>query len=143
MLIMKKFSRSMLAFSVLLVFCLAVSACGAQQPTEEIPDAAPVLTEEVLATDAELVLEPPAESGETEVPAQEPVEQTAVNEPVETEGYPAPGYQFPTPTTDGGPYPSPEQGGAPAVKTGLEATDPAAVVLASGKPQLVEFFAFW
>jgi hypothetical protein len=25
----------------------------------------------------------------------------------------------------------------------LEATDPSSVVLASGQPQLVEFFAFW
>jgi hypothetical protein len=29
------------------------------------------------------------------------------------------------------------------VKTELEATDPATVQLAAGKPQLVEFFAFW
>lgn len=29
------------------------------------------------------------------------------------------------------------------VKTELEATDPGSVQLASGKPQLVEFFAFW
>jgi len=31
----------------------------------------------------------------------------------------------------------------PDVKTGLEATNPADVKLASGKVQLVEFFAFW
>ena len=31
----------------------------------------------------------------------------------------------------------------PEPKTGLEATDPTTVVLASGSPQLVEFFAFW
>jgi hypothetical protein len=29
------------------------------------------------------------------------------------------------------------------VKTELEATDPTTVQLAAGKPQLVEFFAFW
>lgn len=29
------------------------------------------------------------------------------------------------------------------VKTALEATDPTTVVLASGRPTLVEFFAFW
>jgi hypothetical protein len=29
------------------------------------------------------------------------------------------------------------------VKSALEATDPATVQLASGEPQLVEFFAFW
>jgi hypothetical protein len=40
---------------------------------------------------------------------------------------------------------SPEetQPSQPVVKTGLEATDPSTVQLASGKPQLVEFFAFW
>lgn len=31
----------------------------------------------------------------------------------------------------------------PAVKTGLTATDPGSVQLASGSPQLIEFFAFW
>ncbi len=31
----------------------------------------------------------------------------------------------------------------PTPREGLEATDPSAVVLASGKPTLVEFFAFW
>lgn len=30
-----------------------------------------------------------------------------------------------------------------AVKTELAATDPSTVQLAAGKPQLVEFFAFW
>ena len=44
-------------------------------------------------------------------------------------GYPGPG--------DNGPVATRE------VKTGLEATDPEKVQLASGKPQLVEFFAFW
>jgi len=29
------------------------------------------------------------------------------------------------------------------VKTALEASDPSSVQLASGEPQLVEFFAFW
>jgi hypothetical protein len=33
--------------------------------------------------------------------------------------------------------------GQPAVRTQMEATDPVTVNLASGKPQLVEFFAFW
>jgi hypothetical protein len=33
---------------------------------------------------------------------------------------------------------------APKVpREGLEATNPASVVLASGQPQIVEFFAFW
>lgn len=45
------------------------------------------------------------------------------------------------PNVNVAPYPEPT--GAPEVKTELEATDPATVTLASGKPQLVEFFAFW
>ena len=31
----------------------------------------------------------------------------------------------------------------PEPRQGLEATDPASVVLVSGQPQVVEFFAFW
>jgi hypothetical protein len=31
----------------------------------------------------------------------------------------------------------------PTVREGLQATDPGSVVLASGRPQLIEFFAFW
>ena len=143
MLIMKKNSRSVLGFTMVLVFFLGISACSAQTPTEEIQEGAPFQTDGLLPTAAELVEETPTELVKTEVPVQEPVNQPAVEEPGESEGYPAPGYQFPTPTTDGGAYPSPEEGEAPPVKTGLEATDPASVVLASGKPQLVEFFAFW
>jgi len=40
--------------------------------------------------------------------------------------------------------PAPTEAPTPRpVKTALEATDPATVVLASGRPTLVEFFAFW
>lgn len=31
----------------------------------------------------------------------------------------------------------------PTARRGLQATDPGSVVLAAGRPQLVEFFAFW
>jgi hypothetical protein len=34
-------------------------------------------------------------------------------------------------------------GPTPTARKGLHATDPESVVLASGKPMLVEFFAFW
>jgi hypothetical protein len=37
----------------------------------------------------------------------------------------------------------PEPTDSQVVKTELEATDPGTVQMASGKPQLVEFFAFW
>ena len=35
------------------------------------------------------------------------------------------------------------QPAAPTIRTALAATDPATVNLASGKPTLVDFFAFW
>ena len=38
---------------------------------------------------------------------------------------------------------APSQPAPPTVRTELAATDPATVNLASGKPTLVEFFAFW
>ncbi|HEY4665685.1 MAG TPA: hypothetical protein VIH26_00145 [Anaerolineales bacterium] len=38
---------------------------------------------------------------------------------------------------------APSQPAASAIRTELAATDPATVNLASGKPTLVEFFAFW
>ncbi|MGH2625724.1 MAG: hypothetical protein ACRDHY_03630 [Anaerolineales bacterium] len=37
----------------------------------------------------------------------------------------------------------PTVGPTPTVRPGMEATDPTTVVLASGDPTLVEFFAFW
>ena len=36
-----------------------------------------------------------------------------------------------------------DEGNDPILKTGLEATEPTSVSLASGEFQLVEFFAFW
>jgi hypothetical protein len=38
---------------------------------------------------------------------------------------------------------APSQPAEPIIRTELAATDPATVDLASGKPTLVEFFAFW
>jgi uncharacterized membrane protein len=39
--------------------------------------------------------------------------------------------------------PPPEPSATPTARPGLEATDPESVHLASGKPTLLEFFAFW
>lgn len=56
----------------------------------------------------------------------------------------------PTPTRvtedmqdNGEPQAPPAPSATPTVRPGLEATDPASVDLASGKPTLLEFFAFW
>jgi hypothetical protein len=135
--------RIPLVFSVMLMLALAISACSTQQAEEVVQEDAPVQTEEVMPTIEELTTESPAEPVKTETQVVEPVNEPAAEDSEEIEGYPAPGYQFPTPTTDGGAYPSPEVAAAPPLKTGLEATDPSTVVLATGKPQLVEFFAFW
>ena len=59
------------------------------------------------------------------------------------ESYPAPEVQAPAATYTPFPYPEPGSEGAPVVNEKLEASDPSTVMLASGKPQLVEFFAFW
>ena len=52
-----------------------------------------------------------------------------------------------TPEAQSGNTPSPQVTGAPSqeptVETGFTPSDPATVKLAAGKPQLVEFFAFW
>lgn len=37
----------------------------------------------------------------------------------------------------------PAAAATPTARAGLEATDPTGVTLATGKPALVEFFAFW
>ncbi|UCF62089.1 MAG: hypothetical protein JSV37_05195 [Anaerolineaceae bacterium] len=65
-----------------------------------------------------------------EEPTQEPISQ------IESPEVPAPAFAA-TPETEASPDvdPTPRQG--------LEATDPSTVLLASGKPTLVEFFAFW
>ena len=52
-----------------------------------------------------------------------------------------------TPEAQSGDTPSPQVTGAPTqeptVETGFTPSNPAIVKLAAGKPQLVEFFAFW
>jgi len=49
------------------------------------------------------------------------------------------------PTEEPSPAPAlpPTAGPTPTVRPGMEATDPTTVVLASGEPTFVEFFAFW
>ncbi|MBM3121303.1 MAG: hypothetical protein FJZ97_03845 [Chloroflexi bacterium] len=47
-------------------------------------------------------------------------------------------------TAEPSPLPAePAAAPTPTARAGLEATDPTSVTLASGKPALVEFFAFW
>jgi hypothetical protein len=146
MLTKKKYPRFILMLGLLLLGTLFISACSSQQT--------PAATEEQAAA-MEEILEPTIEAAPTEADAEiqsstdveqpnaSPTDPPEVDSEAQEEGYPAPGYQWPTPTTNAGAYPSPGEASPPPVKTGLEATNPSSVVLASGKPQLVEFFAFW
>lgn len=66
-------------------------------------------------------------------------------EPVTTVVVPALIEPTAAPTEKPSPVPAlpPTAGPTPTVRPGMEATDPTTVVLASGEPTLVEFFAFW
>ena len=104
-----------------LLLALAPSACfgGGNEPTE----VAQPETEVAEVVEAEPTEEPAPEA--TAAPAEEAVvEPTAdpADEPVEE-------------VADIGP--------PPAFTESLKATDPTNIVLGQGKPQLVEFFAFW
>ena len=146
MLTKKKYPRFLLMLGILLVGTLIISACGSQQtPAATVDEAAAM--EEILEPTVEVApTEAPADllsTTDVEQPNASPTDSLEVDSEAQDEGYPAPGYQWRTPTTNSGAYPSPGEAAPPPVKTGLEATHPSTVILASGKPQLVEFFAFW
>jgi len=118
---------------LMLVACSTGESPTVESTATDSADVAPTeVPTEVVPTEAEQEI--------VATPSDQPEEEEAV---IETEVYPAPGYPAPTQATGFEPYPSPEQESAPPVKTGLEASDPSTVVLATGKPQLIEFFAFW
>ncbi len=105
--------KTLLTLSLLIVFML--SACT---PTESAP-AAPA--EPTLAETTQEEAPPPAPEA-AEVEAEEPAALPAATE-----------------------APAEEPVVAVATSRGndLHATDPVTVNIASGKPQLIEFFAFW
>jgi hypothetical protein len=76
--------------------------------------------------------EAPAQASETEEILQTPLEEPPLQETEPDSG--------PPPATD---LPATEVAAPPPVRAELAATDPSTVQLASGKVQLVEFFAFW
>jgi hypothetical protein len=144
----KKTFQLSLNIGILIVGMLSVAACSSQQSqaatqmpgggTGQISEQITQVTPSVVPTK----LIPTPEVVEETIPAT--LELAEVGE-LESEGYPEPGYAPPpqTAVSDGNPYPSPEVAVPPPVKTGLEATNPSTVNLATGKPQLIEFFAFW
>ena len=112
---MTRFHR--LTTLVFILLALALSGCVAL-PSEEMPSA-----------DADQVAQA------TEAPAAEPT-PTAIEEPT-----PAPVVE-PTPTEE----PEPTEvalGPPPAFSEEIIATDPQTVALGAGRPQVLEFFAFW
>ncbi|HLE50649.1 MAG TPA: hypothetical protein VI755_01210 [Anaerolineales bacterium] len=115
---MKKPTKSfLLLFIIILLGAGLLAACSQSAPNTQ--------------TDALAELSSPTQTQSGDLP-------TAT-----VEGYPAPESQALAATYTPFPYPEPGAGDPPPVKEGLEASDPATVQLASGKPQLVEFFAFW
>lgn len=142
---------------LIITVVLVISACAAQPaPTG---DQAGAVTEEQVSEQAPTGLptatEPTSEHLPTETSQADSSEVTEGVAPTVTEqdtegdasaeGYPEPGDQYPPPAAGAEvePYPSPVEVVPPPVKTALVATDPATVDLATGKPQLLEFFAFW
>ncbi len=132
--------RTTLLIGLLLVGMLIISACSSQENTaltQEEPSPAEHSNEQLVEAS-------PSESPEELIPTATAGEAPIITADDPPEGYPAPGYPAPIPTADVDPYPSPEEAAAPPPpKIGLEATHPSTVVLAAGKPQLIEFFAFW
>jgi hypothetical protein len=101
-------------------------------------------TQEIIPTPDEI--NPPPLTGETEDGSIEDGSYPAPEDQALPGGYPPPADQpggYPAP--DGEPVgdPNPSLENPPPVKTGLEATDPSTVSLASGELQFIEFFAFW
>jgi thiol-disulfide isomerase/thioredoxin len=124
-----------------------VSACSSPQNPVESPDVEQT-TSPLLDQGNDILSDEVQQDLETDQVLEEPT-VTPTGAQIEdleeqSEAYPAPGYPEPVPTIDLEPYPSPEElADPPPVKTALEATDPSEFVQAAGKPQLIEFFAFW
>jgi hypothetical protein len=77
---------------------------------------------------------PPPSVSQEGVPPAPTSTLVAEAAPVEAAPSPLPAMDEPS---SSGPEPT------PTLRVGLQATDPQTVVLGSGKPQLVEFFAYW
>lgn len=103
-----------------------VQSAEAEPAAEEVTEAEPA--EEEVATEEmaeEEVAETPAEEAVADAEATEPPAEEATAESSEDESATA------------------EIGPPPEFTADLKATNPDNVVLGNGKPQVVEFFAFW
>jgi hypothetical protein len=133
--------RKLLVIGIFVFSLLLAAGCSASQSTEN---------QQTLET-VDSVSEPTPEGEmqeEAPVSTVEEAQQNTTNVPVDEAGESS-GSSPSTPTvvdTSGSatsPSPVPEESTPPPLKTALEATDPSTVELGVGKPQLIEFFAFW
>lgn len=121
----KNFKRGKLMQRLIFLFMiLTLAACAPaatpQAPQSNAPVQAAVVTAKPVATQP-ATQETPTTNAATDTPAAAPTDAPAI---------------VPTEALAAAPTKKP-------VKTELEATDPTTVNLAAGRPQLVEFFAFW
>jgi thiol-disulfide isomerase/thioredoxin len=119
---------------------IVLSACsGGAKPTETAAPAAP--TEAQVAVAVTQAYPAPAAAQNNASGAAYPIPTATLYNP----------YPVPAVVTPYNPYPEPDQGQTPgaatqpagSAKQEMVATDPTTVQLASGKVQLVEFFAYW
>lgn len=129
---MSKIAMIALIGTLLLGACSPAAAVG-REATPEPQDSPPAAEAQAVATAT------PAEAGQQ--PTAVPVEATATMGETTGETAEEPPLAPEPPSDPTGPPPEPEPLRTP--RPGLEATDPASVELASGRVQLVEFFAFW
>lgn len=138
--------KIMIGAGILMIFVL-VGCSGSESPeitqelieTDELTPTQPAPTsiaEKPIATDTNL-------PSETEIGYPAPGLDQGTQESILDQGYPAPEIELSPAGDDSGGYPSPQQAYPPPIKTGLVATNPSTVNLASGDLQLIEFFAFW
>ena len=113
--------RLMLLWCVSLLLAACAPATAPQTAQPEVPAQVAAATEKPRVTQP-ASQETPVVSAATEPPVVAPTTDTPAAVPTE------------------GPAGTPTR---KPVKTELEATDPTTVNLAAGRPQLVEFFAFW
>ena len=119
-------------FRIAIILSFLATACASSSPATEVSQPLAAIAVPTTRPEAAEVARPtavsPSDSGEAE-PSVSPSEGDAVSPATEA---PA------EPTAE-----SLEQPAPPPIKEGLVATEPQTVSLASGGPQLVEFFAFW
>lgn len=138
---LRRFSLTSLML-LLMAAGLFLTACRqTNESTAAVPATTEVQTEVVIRTAAPTAYPAPAMTEKTAASLASPYPAPVASPELPT-AYPVPEQQVTLLPT--APQETPAEA-APTrpVKQELEASDPAAVQLASGKVQLVEFFAFW